>query len=366
MSLLDGQNGLPQAADTAAPASPASNLAPHHPRERIYARPPQCEGDFRSFLSSFKLYLHLQRIHELEDQKAALLLAVSTPRNRLKVQGFANLIQNHSISYDLFEKELTLLFSPESESLMARAEFLNLKQGATEDFCSFFALKTSLYHTAFPENTMTMEQTRFYTEEVVKSLFNLEVKRILVRRLGSLTKENLREAITTAIQGESTLRSFGLAETPTNDGLIYSDSHQSHLSRRMTEEPMDISSMNGNCHKCGLAGHWAKDCRKEEPKKFQSSGNRSARPMGPSKFTGGVGSGKKETRSCNRCWTPGHLRRSCLIPEDKIEGVRRRNKEKKKPGAKVNVVSTEVVENQDGELLAEFGRQLGIGAMGFQ
>ena len=118
----------------------------------------------------------------------------------------------------------------------------------------------------------------------MKSLYNVEVKKILVRKLGSLTKDNLCKAITNAIQGEATLRSFGLSDTTANDGLIYSDNHQSHLSKRGTgDEPMDISALNGNCLKCNKPGHWARECHKEEPRSYNGAGGKPARQSGSAK-----------------------------------------------------------------------------------
>ena len=43
----------------------------------IYAPPPICQGDFRTFTKTFKIYLSLQRTFNLRDQKSSLMLAAS-------------------------------------------------------------------------------------------------------------------------------------------------------------------------------------------------------------------------------------------------------------------------------------------------
>ena len=212
------------------------------PARSIYARPPPCVGDFRAFCRAFRIYLRLQRITDALDQKCSLFLAASTAKNSIKIQALYGDMENVLVSYEQFETRLISLFCPLSQSLMARREFLSLKQGAEE-------AKLSLYLLAFPEDNQSPEQSRFFVEEVIKSLANVEVKRALFRKMHTLTPVNLREEITNAIQSEETLCTFGLSETGTRDGLCYSEQMRNHAARH--DEPMDISEVKpGKCNIC--------------------------------------------------------------------------------------------------------------------
>jgi hypothetical protein len=324
----------------------------------IYALPPVCQGDFRTFTKTFKIYLSLQRIFNLRDKKSSLMLAASTPKNATKLQSFYTDMEDETISYDVFESRLIGLFCPQSESLMARREFLSLRQGADEDFVSFWGQKYSLYNLAFPQENraQNQEQERFMVEEFVKSLANLEVKRSLFRKITSLTPINLREEITNAIQSEDTLCTFGLSETGTRNGLIYSEQMTSHNATR--EEPMDLSELKaGKCHKCNKEGHWARDCEsKDQNKRYNNHRN----DQFPSRST------KKETRSCNRCYTKGHLKSSCRIPEARLEATRKKNKESKANKSKQptsDVRQIEAREDDEDQDDANLIESLGINAV---
>ena len=287
------------------------------PERAIYARPPPCVGDFRAFCRAFRIYLRLQRITNYLDQKCSLFLAASTAKNSIKIQALYGDMENVLITYDRFETSLISLFCPQSQSLMARREFLSLKQGAEEDFISFWGAKLSLYLLAFPENNRSPEQSRFFVEEVIKSLANVEVKRALFRKMHTLTPDNLREEITNCIQSEETLCTFGLSETGTRDGLCYSEQMRNHAARH--DEPMDISEVKpGKCNRCNKPGHWARECPEGNQRtNSKQNGNNQGK------------SGKKETRSCNRCYTPGHLKAQCRIPDHKLEVTKKKNKESK-------------------------------------
>ena len=287
------------------------------PARSIYARPPPCVGDFRAFCRAFRIYLRLQRITDSLDQKASLFLAASTAKNSIKIQALYGDMENVLVSYEQFETRLIGLFCPQSQSLMARREFLSLKQGAEEDFISFWGAKLSLYLLAFPEDNQSPEQSRFFIEEVTKSLANVEVKRALFRKMHTLTPVNLREEITNAIQSEETLCTFGLSETGTRDGLCYSEQMRNHAARH--DEAMDISAVKpGTCNICNKPGHWAREC----PQRTNSKQNSNNQGKSGKKET-------RETRSCNRCYTTGHLRAQCRIPDDKLEMTKKRNKERK-------------------------------------
>jgi len=291
------------------------------PERSIYARPPPCVGDFRAFCRSFRIYLRLQRITNALDQKCSLFLAASTAKNSIKIQALYGDMENVLISYEQFETRLISLFCPLSQSLMARREFLSLKQGAEEDFISYWGAKLSLYLLAFPEDNQSPEQSRFFVEEVIKSLANVEVKRALIRKMHTLTPVNIREEITNCIQSEETLCTFGLSETGTRDGLCYSEQMRNHAARY--DEPMDISEVKpGKCNRCNKPGHWARECRMEGNQRTNSKQNGNNQGKFGKKET-------RETRSCNRCHTPGHLRMQCKIPENKLEMTKKRNKESK-------------------------------------
>lgn len=318
----------------------------------IYARPPVCEGNFRIFLKNFRLYLHLQRITNLADQKASLLLSCSNPKNSAKLQGLYEPLEDPEITYQQFETRLSQLFSPESESLMARREYLSLRQQPNEDFVSFFGNKLSLYCQAYPNPDPSTEQQRYFTEEMVKSLYNIEVKRQLFRRMAKLTPDNLMANITEVIQAEATLVQFNLSETGTHEGLKYSENTNSKAYENV--EPMDVSVLrSGTCNVCKQAGHWAKECRQNTVKK-------SSNKFGGNKFNSGkINTQKKETRVCHRCDTPGHIKTNCRIPGEKLDAVRKRNKEKKNHTSNQPVrhlVTRDTAEEDDqDELIEELG-----------
>ena len=319
--------------------------------DHITVRPPLCQGDFRAFTSSFKIYLQLSKITNEVDQKRSLMLAASTPKNVLKLQPYKADMESATVSYDDFEKKLISVFSPESEALIARREFTALRQQVEQNFTDYYAQKEALYLLAYPDGFTSLEASRFFCEETVKSLANVAVKRALFRRFHSLKPENLRESITEAIQSEDALVTYGLSEAGTRDGLQYSESFTRHQEACSgdREEPMDIGEARpGNCRACGGAGHWARDCRKKAP------GPR--KQAGPSSM-GNTGK-KKEARSCHRCHTPGHLRNDCRIPDNKLDQVRRKNKEAKgkqtgKGGGNRAVKQIETREEDSDEFILE-------------
>ena len=319
--------------------------------DHVTVRPPLCQGDFRAFVASFKIYLQLSKITNLVDQKRSLMLAASTPKNVLKLQPYKAAMESPIVSYEDFEKQLVGVFNPQSQALIARREFTSLRQHAEQNFTDFYAQKEALYLLANPDGFKSLEDSRFFMEHMVQSLANVSVKRVLFRKFHTLTPDTLRETITEAIQSEDTLVQYGLSEAGTRDGLLYSESFTRHQETCSgdRDEPMDISEVRqGKCRACGEAGHWARECKKKGPV--------------PRKQTGysGIGSSgkKKETRSCNRCFTPGHLKVDCRIPDTKLEQVRRKNKEAKgkqagKGGASRSVRQIGTKEEDSDEFLLE-------------
>ena len=298
-----------------AAANIAHNVRPPG-RDHISMRPPVCGSDFRSFTRAFKLYLDLMKIQDATDMKRSLLLAASTTKNMVKLQPYYKDVDSITIGYDQFEQKLIDLFCPQSQSLMARREFANLRQAPDQNFTEFWSEKLSLYSMAFPEENPSPEQTKYFVEEVIKSLANVSVKRELVRKQHQLDYTNLRTEITNAIQAEDTMVSFNISETGTRDGLLYSEQFSRFSDNN--PEPMDIGEVRpGRCRACNQYGHWQKECPQQKK-----------RPV-PRRYPNNQDKKKPEMRTCHRCLTKGHLKGDCRIPEAKLEAVKKKNRENK-------------------------------------
>ena len=325
----------------------------NHQPSTIYARPPVFTGlDFRGYIKNFRLYLKLQRITNEEDRKRSLLLAVSSgkPGNTIRLSAFHDHIENALITFERFEVLLTELFCPETESRMAKQTFAALRQGPEEDFMGYFAHKAGLWETAYPGdiNGQPEEIKTMFIEEVITSLNNTEVKRNLIRKMDDLTPNNLRQMITKEIATEERLCNLSLSENGSRAGLTYSSELKKQYGQYNEVEPMDLSNLNIKCYKCNKVGHMQRDCREKNEDK-----------MNPRRYQSGYQSNntgrKKETRSCNRCYTPGHLRKFCKIPESKLEAVKRKNKDKNKstrdsPRKAVKELQTIDEEDTEGEV----------------
>ena len=300
------------------------------------------------------------------EMKLGLYLALSG-QTAIRLDSIENSLDNPAVTFQAMVTELTALFCPESESLMAQRDFKARRQEGTENIMAYLADKLCLFNIAYPEGHAGRD-TRYFLEELVCGLYHSRSKVLLYEKREQLTIENYASTIYNCIANQAMIVEKGLSDTASPLGLYTSAYRTPMLPRGGEVEPMEIGMINKDktrtCFNCNSTSHLRAQCPQERRTQAGPSSGQSRNTYNrpPQKGTKVVG-------NCNRCLTPGHHIKNCKVSDSKLESRRQiniANRKKVQTGGR-NIRQLESHEETVGEVgdreLVELLRGTDIGEM---
>ena len=282
---------------------------------RLRPDPPKVSQfrEIRGFFKAYKRYLNGFTATE-QEKKESLYLALQTGQDRVRVTSVENDVDDADIGYNALETTLLGIFSPPSESNLAKEEFKSRRQTAYESVQLYVSDKHSLFEVAYPDDG---RDTNFFLRELILGLYHTGLKKAVLADFSSLTFDNYVNKVQDALVGQKLILENSLAEDNSPLGL-YTSQGRAPLEARNPPgpEPMEVDSMQQakNCFGCGKPGHIKRDCKQSQ---YSGGGN---------KFK--PGSSKKpdaKKNHCFKCLAPGHFRKDCRVRPEKLEAARKRN-----------------------------------------
>ena len=290
---------------------------------RSLATIPRFSGDragptFRQHVETVRTHNCVYAVTEPTIAKSGLLMSLTgSAATRASGAGIRSPAFSDTSNFEEYAAALLSIFEPDSEKMLARADFMAYKQAATEDVGSYLAVKNDLHRQAFPGTTLNDDDSAFvsYHREVVSGLYSRVIKRLVIRS-NPKTVEALKTACLEAVSAERANYDLGCAESLNLDGLAsVTRGHQ----RRRNEEAMEINQvrpskdMTVTCGFCSIKGHRTSECRKRQKQLENSKPSKQGERR---RETGGRDK-PKDTRTCRACNKSGHLESNCWAKHGK-------------------------------------------------
>ena len=282
---------------------------------------PKFSGDragpnFRQHVEAVRTHNHIYNVYNSDIAKSGLLMSLTgSAATRASGAGMRSTIFTEAAGFEEYAVELLGIFEPDSEKQIARSEFVNYKQGVTEDIGTYLATKADLWRSAFPDTELTDDSAFVsYTREVVSGIYSRVIRRLVIRE-NPKTVDHLKTACLEAVSGERRNWELGCAESLNLDGLAsVTRGHQ----RRKPDEAMEVNAIRPSkdlsvtCGYCGTKGHRTSECRK----KMKATGQQPPKQTEKRKETR-VRDKAKETRTCRACGKAGHIEVNCWAKHGK-------------------------------------------------
>lgn len=303
-------------------------------RRKILKEVPK-PSKFKSMFDFFNLFRRyaMSQTDVVADQKESLYLILQTDQDKVRINSAETMLDDPAVGYDAFAKHLQAMFCPESESSMAKSEYLERRQAATESIQGYMADKRSLFDRAYAPGTPGRDETQF-VQNICLGLYHTKLRVMALQWAFNMTFANYDTTVMNFASGFKLLVENRMAEEASSLGL-YTSSGRPPISAPLPggqypESPMEVDSMRmGACHQCGETGHYKAECPKLQRggrNTYSARNNRSS----SSKQTSNA---KKKPGDCDRCGHPSHWRRDCTVPAEKLAASKARNAANKKRGA---------------------------------
>ena len=251
-------------------------------------------------LQAFNSYVRLTRMSD-EMAKEMLVTSVKGPKSNLLLGLGPGAVGWDNLSYRDLQTELTAIFRPAAEYSMARNNYKARKQATTESVQAYAAAKKSLYLQAYPQaNAQTATEL---TNDFISGLVVPEVIRQVLNKgpYNSLSAATNAALQATGAERELVQLGFKKDTTGLESQASYNPSRaEIELQTGIRAEPMDVNALApeldeldleddqtdnvdqidiqqyefclaaltnngifaGNCFRCGIYGHSARNCSK--------------------------------------------------------------------------------------------------------
>ena len=261
---------------------------------RFAAKPGELWRTFNlSYVNWFKVH-YIEHITTLDEQKRALLSCLDgDARRALELHGEGSVAWTSTNTELAYREKIKNVFSPQSETEMARIEFTNRKQYAGEPPAIYYSEKLALYGASEPDGTR--RYFPYFRQALIAGLTSSYLRDRLIESTAEDDRQLLVDLIRIAAQGQEKYRQ-NCPSVVSLEGLgtITQFRHQSHD----LDERMDIDAMGDQehrrCFKCKVKGHLQKDCKKGKQGQGQTTERKDY-------------SGYK----CNYCQRMGHIAAEC-------------------------------------------------------
>jgi hypothetical protein len=284
---------------------------------------------WRTFVNEFISWLEMNDIYACGDdfiKKALVGAMIGQAQDMMVLHRSGTPTFNNSATWRRYAQAIERIFAPPSESQLAKQEFKNYKQRATEDVSSYLSNKRALHNVAYQDGAGNFDNL---LDEVINGLCNKEVK-LQLRRANPTNEEQMETVLVQIVANERQAYEAGYSRCETKDGLY----HTTMIGRRpeTQDEPMEVSAMtskiqsmeeeinafkqgkpfdksNITCHKCQKKGHFAKECRGGKANWTKPTGSRPS--QGKFQF------------ECHHCGKKGHKKDQCFKWKKEQQGSKK-------------------------------------------
>ena len=255
-------------------------------------------------LASWARANQIDRYTVPDQRKMAILKSLRGKALRAQeLYGISTQAYQDAPDWDQYLELIKSVFLPMAESNMSRIEFESRKQQVNEPIGSYLSEKMSLYRNYTPVGGVVDQNTwNYFRREALSGIYSKTVMQKLIEK----SPANFQELQQQALETVGNIReafSMGANNVANLDGLASSTSY----SQSRYEEAMEIGSLNSldvknkKCERCNNKGHTAAKCWARKGKADFNTNKKDTKPK----------EGKPKKGNCHFCGIEGHFKSEC-------------------------------------------------------